>query len=82
MAWYLLSRICKMSQKEEAVEMQDAMSAELCRVFSLWHVFLHGVMIVIIYYYYYFIGEETTEASVFAELYKQDESETLLERVA
>lgn len=71
-----------MSQKEGAVEIQDAMSAELCRVCSSRQGFLHGVMIVIIYCYYYFIGKEMTEASVFAELYKQDESETLLERMA
>lgn len=71
-----------MSQKEGAVEIQDAMSAEPCRVCSSQQGFLHGVMIVIIYCYYYFIGKEMTEASVFAELYKQDESETLLERMA
>lgn len=71
-----------MSQKEGAVEIQDAMCAELCRVCSLRQGFLHGVMIVIIYCYYYFIGEEMTAASVFAELYKQDESKTLLERMA
>lgn len=62
--------------------MQDAMNAELCRVCSLQQGFLHGVMMVIIYCYYYFIAEETTEASVFAELYKQDESKTLLKRMA
>lgn len=71
-----------MSQKEGTVEMQDAVRAELCRRCSLWQGFLHGVMMVIIYCYYYFIAEETTEASVFAELYKQDESETLFERMA
>lgn len=68
-----------MTQKEGAVEMQDVMSAEVC---SLWQGFLHGVMLVIIYRCYCFIGEERTEASVFAELCKQDESETLLERAA
>jgi len=71
-----------MTQKEGAVEMQDVMSAELSTVCSLWQGFLRGVMLAIIYHYYCFIGEERTEASVFAELCKQDESEILLERMA
>lgn len=58
------------------------MSPELRIVCSLWQGFLHGVMLVIMYHYHYFIGEERTEASVFAELRKQDESKILLERMA
>lgn len=58
------------------------MSVELCIVCSLWQGFLHDVMLVIIYHYYYFIREERIEASVFAELCKQDEGEILLERMA
>ena len=70
-----------MTQKEGPVEMQDVISAELHIVCSLWQCFLYGVMLVTIYCYYCFIGEERTEASVFAELCKQDESEILLERM-
>lgn len=62
--------------------MQDVVSAELCTVCSLWQGFLYGVMLVIMYCYYCFMREERTEASVFAELCKQDESEILLKRMA
>lgn len=63
-----------MTQKEGAVEIQNVMSADLCIVCSLWQGFLHGEMSIIIYCYCYFIGEERIEASVFAELFKQDKS--------
>lgn len=57
--------------------MQDVASAELCPARSSWRRVVHGVLAVITHRYHWFVGEERTEASVFAELCKQDESEIL-----